>query len=134
MKYLILTFGCQMNRSDSERISAVFDGAGCQPAKNMESADVVIVTMCSVRQMAADRVFGLEQKFKQIKKSNSCFKTILTGCVVDTDKKRFAGIFDHILNINTLPSWPKIAGLFSKIGSGKNYFSVLPKYTGHGAF
>ena len=118
-----------MNRSDSERIAAVFEGAGCLPAKDMVSADIAIVTMCSVRRMATDRVFGLEQKFRQIRKHNPDFIGIVTGCVVDSDKKRLSGIFDHILNINTLAGWPRIAKKNSKCVRLNGYFEASPKRT-----
>ncbi|MFA6376143.1 MAG: MiaB/RimO family radical SAM methylthiotransferase [Candidatus Paceibacterota bacterium] len=137
MEYFIQIFGCQMNRSDSERIATLFESLGMRSTDKMEKADVAAVVMCSVRQMAADRVFGLEQKFKQIKKLCPEFKSILTGCVVENDKERFAKIFDHILDIKTLNQWPKLLDTrksqtlpspeeFDPSGNC-DYFSVLPK-------
>ncbi len=134
MTYFLQVFGCQMNRSDSERIAALFESLGLSPADKMENADIAAVVMCSVRQMAADRVFGLEQKFKQIKKKGSKFKTILTGCVVESDKPRFTKIFDHVLDIKTLNDWPRILNLGASLRglnprdiANNDYFHVLPK-------
>lgn len=100
-----------MNQSDAERIAGLFDSLGFIGISDMENADIAVVVMCSVRQMAADRIFGLEQKIKNIKKRNKKFIAVLTGCVVESDKKRFLRVFDHILDIKTLPRWPDILNL-----------------------
>jgi len=46
MKYFIITYGCQMNKSDSERIAAILEGIGYEKASNIEEADLVTVNMC----------------------------------------------------------------------------------------
>lgn len=116
-----------MNISDAQRIAGLFESRGMKEASTAEAADVFVAVMCSVRQMAADRVFGLEQKIKLAKKKNKKCAAILTGCVVESDKPRFAGIFDHILDIKTLPRWPKILHLaHSEL---RDYFAIPPKQT-----
>lgn len=111
MNYFIQIFGCQMNISDAERIAGLFESFGIKETATAETADIFVAVMCSVRQMAADRVFGLEQKIKSAKRRNKKFIAILTGCVVESDKSRFAGFFDHILDIKTLNDWPKTLNL-----------------------
>lgn len=98
-KYYIKTFGCQMNESDSERITATLEKRGYKKAKNLEQADLIVVNACSVRQTAIDRIFGLKRKFKKLKSQNPKFKTILTGCVLKSDKKKFKNFFDSIVDI-----------------------------------
>lgn len=131
-----------MNRSDAERIASLFESLAMGSAAKFEKTDMFVAVMCSVRQMAADRVFGLEQKFKQIRKTNPAFKSILTGCVVESDKTRFGKLFDHILDIKTLGKWPELlniktaktrrvrdsAGLriFNNCEAG-DYFFIAPK-------
>ncbi len=112
-KYWITTFGCQMNRSDSERIAASLEKDGCKPASKMEEADLVVINMCSVRQPAVDRVFGFAQKFSRLRasfaeaaasaaKAEQGFggqakpKIILTGCILKKDKIKLSKIFDEI--------------------------------------
>ena len=141
MKYFIQIFGCQMNISDAQRIAGLFESRGIKEASTAETANIFVVVMCSVRQMAADRVFGLEQKFKLIRQSNPEFRAILTGCVVESDKPRFAEIFDHIFDIKTLSRWPKILHLthnepregltFASLRrlDLRDYFVIPPKQT-----
>jgi len=108
MKYHIITFGCQMNKADSERIAMILENKGYLPASRESEADLIVVNMCSVRQSAVDRVYGLIPKFKQLKTKNSKLKTVLTGCILKKDKNKFREIFDSIWVL-------------------KNYFKISPK-------
>ncbi|MCD6148536.1 tRNA (N6-isopentenyl adenosine(37)-C2)-methylthiotransferase MiaB, partial [bacterium] len=105
-RYYIITFGCQMNKSDSERIARVLEKMGYKKARKEEIPDIIVVNMCSVRQSAVDRVYGLTQKLKKLKTHNPKLKTILTGCILKEDRKKFAEKFDLILNIKDLKNWP----------------------------
>ncbi len=86
-----------MNKSDSEKIAAVLEKTGYKEASKINEADLVVVNMCSVRQSAVDRVYGLLPKFKKLKA-----KTILTGCVLRKDRRKFVKLFDEIVNIKDL--------------------------------
>ena len=125
MKYFLITYGCQMNKSDSERIAAVLESADYRPAQRIEQADLIVVNMCSVRQSAVDRVFGLNKKLKELKTINYKLKTILTGCVLKKDKNVFSKIFDYVLDIKDLSDWP----LEKKSKKKSDYFRIVPKYT-----
>ena len=107
-KYYIITFGCQMNKSDSERIASVLENKGYQPASKENEADLIVVNMCSVRQSAVDRVYGLAPKFKKLKTKKPKLKTVLAGCILKKDEKKFREIFDSIWNM-------------------RNYFDISPK-------
>lgn len=127
MKHHIITFGCQMNKSDSERITSVLENMGYRQALNMDKADLIVVNMCSVRQSAVDRVYGLIQKFKKLKAEKENFKTILTGCILKKDRPKFAKGFDQILRFKDLlkhqPTEPRDSG--AKV---KKRFTSSTKY------
>lgn len=57
-KYLIETFGCQMNVHDSERLAGLLEQDGYQAAAAVSDADVVILNTCSVREHAAEKLFS----------------------------------------------------------------------------
>ncbi|MDP2663893.1 MAG: radical SAM protein, partial [bacterium] len=95
MKYHIITFGCQMNESDSGRIAADLEKRGYKPAM-VSVADLIVVNMCSVRQSAVDRIFGISQKLAELKAKKPKLKTILTGCILKTDRRKFRNKFDEI--------------------------------------
>jgi tRNA-2-methylthio-N6-dimethylallyladenosine synthase len=130
--YNIITYGCQMNQNDSERISGFLNSENLKLTK-FKKADFVILNLCSVRQSAIDRVWG---KIIEIKKNNSQAKIILTGCILPEDKKKFAKKVDYILNISELKNWiKKINKKIIKQTDDIKYFSVQPKYnSSHTAF
>jgi len=133
MKYFIITYGCQMNKSDSERIATVLESKGYQPASNVNEADLIVVNMCSVRQSAVDRVYGLAPKLKNLKNKNKKLRTVLTGCILKKDKKKFNKSFNFILNIRDLLNWSKIPKnktfrIFEPWDNlSGDYFEITPK-------
>jgi len=102
MKYFAKTYGCQMNESDSEKIAMFLEKKGYEKAPKLEGADLIVVNACSVRQSAIDRILSLKNKFKKLRTSNPKLQTILTGCVLSADKKKFEKYFDEILTIEEL--------------------------------
>src|SRR4030042_5622060 len=101
-KYFLITYGCQMNVADSERIASDLEKKGYRPARNMNEADLVLVNMCSVRQPAVNRVFSQAQKINELKKKGKKIESILTGCILPKDRKKFLGKFDKILHFENL--------------------------------
>ncbi len=85
MKYYIITYGCQMNKSDSERLAAQMSKKRYQPAENLARADLVIINACAVRQSAVDRIYG---KIRRLRQTQPWSKIFLTGCLLPFDKKR----------------------------------------------
>ncbi|HID91607.1 TPA: MiaB/RimO family radical SAM methylthiotransferase [Candidatus Peregrinibacteria bacterium] len=75
--YFIKTFGCQMNHSDSEKLSAVLDSLKLQEVQTVEESDLVIFNTCSIKQHAEDRVFGHVNNAKKAGKI-----VAITGCMI----------------------------------------------------
>ena len=85
--YYIITIGCQMNKSDSERVAGYLSQQGWEPAKDYSRAELVVVNTCGVRQSAEDRIYGLIPRIRRV---NPQVKIVLTGCLVyreDVKKK-----------------------------------------------
>lgn len=108
MKYFIQTYGCQMNLADSEKIKTVIQNMGYKPAPTINGAGLIIFNMCSIRQTAVDKIFGKMKALGILKKKNSKIRTIITGCILKNDIKKFQKHFDFILPIKTLNNWEKI--------------------------
>jgi len=127
MKYHIITFGCQMNKADSEKIARVLENKGYKPASKINEADLIVVNMCSVRQSAVDRVYGLIPKFQKLQTTNYKLQTILTGCILKKDKKKLAKLFDEIVDIkdlikDTKPKYSNKVSALVPIMTGCNNF------------
>lgn len=130
-KYHIVTFGCQANVSDSERVAGVLKLAGFQKALGEEHADVLVYNTCSVRQAAEDRVFGRNKRFRELRAKRPHLKVVLTGCMMHhnerTLKSRLPNV-DIFLPIRDLMHLPEKLG--KKIQEPpKEYLSFVPQYT-----
>ncbi len=88
LKYQIITFGCQMNYSDSERVAAVLQKAGYRGTNEIAEADLVIFNTCSIRQKGEDRVFGMLKNIVGQKKVRPNLLVGLTGCMVRKSSSR----------------------------------------------
>ena len=56
-KYLIETYGCQMNVHDSERMAGLLEQAGYEATEDDADADVIVINTCSVRERAEEKLF-----------------------------------------------------------------------------
>lgn len=86
-RYFIKTFGCQQNYADSERIESTLKNKGYKKAKNISSANYVVVNTCMVRESAENKAYGYIKKLH----ANNNRKIILTGCMVGAALKDSTG-------------------------------------------
>lgn len=110
--YHITTYGCQMNKSDSQRLKGLLEQAGLRAAIDGESADVIVYNSCSVRQKAEDRLYGLARNFEEMKLRNPDCIIAITGCMPGRDKDgRLRERFKHVdlffptAEMVNLPRW-----------------------------
>ncbi|HBX15784.1 MAG TPA: tRNA (N6-isopentenyl adenosine(37)-C2)-methylthiotransferase MiaB, partial [Candidatus Magasanikbacteria bacterium] len=80
-KFFIITFGCQMNKSDSERIVGLLISLGGVEVKEPDEADLVMLNTCSVRQSAENRLFGQVRNLTLLKKNKPDLIIGITGCL-----------------------------------------------------
>lgn len=85
-KFHITTYGCQMNKNDSERLAGLLCGLGFTATDDESVADLIVINSCSVRQTAEDRIFGSQEKYLEYKKTNPKLIVAVTGCMPGRDK------------------------------------------------
>lgn len=91
MKYLIETYGCQLNMAESDAIDVILSGRGLERTEDAEEADVVIINTCSVRKTAENRVWGRLGYFSSVKKKrHGNLRLIVTGCMAERIKDELA--------------------------------------------
>ena len=105
MQYHLVTLGCQMNKSDSERIAAVVEAMGYRRTEDEDQADLIGIVACSVRQKAIDRVYSKIHKWNQLKQSRPLV-TFVTGCMLPADREKFLKLFDLTFQTAELPQLP----------------------------
>ena len=79
-----------MNESDGQRIASLLERKGYKSAPTEKEADFIVINMCSVRQSAVDRIWGKIKELAKLKTENLKLKTVLTGCITKTDRKKFS--------------------------------------------
>jgi len=102
MYYHLVTLGCQMNKSDSERVRTVLEEIGYAWTEDEDRADILGVLACSVRQKSIDKVYSRISSWNK-KKSGRNLITFVSGCMLPADKLRFLKLFDLVFTMEELP-------------------------------
>ncbi len=79
--YFIETYGCQMNFSDAELIETLLSEKGLARAMDSQSADILLINTCGVREHAEQRVLGLLGKLKHRRRHNPRSLLVVCGCM-----------------------------------------------------
>ena len=80
-KYYLETFGCQMNVADSEMIEGILQSKGNYPIKRMDSADIIFVNTCAIREHAEEKVHSRLGVFSKIKNNKPNVIIGVLGCM-----------------------------------------------------
>lgn len=146
MKASIVTFGCQMNQSDSERLATTLENLGYKITEDQEKSDLIIFNTCSVRQKAEDRVLGLMKQMAALKETNSKLLVGITGCMTRISSTHRSLKKDKLLNqlqevdvVFRIEDLPKLGSLLKEADPElamreiseaelKNYFQINPRY------
>ena len=92
----VITFGCQMNKLDSETIAGQLLEAGYQAAGDLSEADVVLINTCSVRQHAEDKVWSLLGTLRRRKTRDPDLIIAVLGCMAQREQKAILARMPHV--------------------------------------
>ena len=85
-RYLVRTFGCQMNEHDSERVAGLFEADGMVAADGVDDADVLFLNTCCVRENADNRLYGHLGHLKPLKEQRPDLRIMVGGCLAQKDR------------------------------------------------
>ena len=85
-RYVVRTFGCQMNEHDSERIAGLLEADGLVPAASEAEADVVVLNTCCIRENADNKLYGTLGHLKRWKDGDSERQIVVAGCLAQKDR------------------------------------------------
>jgi tRNA-2-methylthio-N6-dimethylallyladenosine synthase len=89
LRYLIQTFGCQMNEHDSERMAGLLEREGYVPAASEHDADVIVVNTCSVRERSVDKLRSRLGEIRELSAGRGHAPVVaITGCVAQQEGER----------------------------------------------
>ncbi|MSO45389.1 MAG: tRNA (N6-isopentenyl adenosine(37)-C2)-methylthiotransferase MiaB [Acidobacteria bacterium] len=110
-KYLIETFGCQMNVHDSERMAGLLEQAGFEPTEDAADADVVVINTCSVRERAEDKLYTRLGELRQLAEEQGHNPIVaVAGCVAQQEGaailKRAPQVTDIVIGTQAIRRLP----------------------------
>ena len=95
-KLKILTYGCQMNVADSERMAGILKKIGYTLTDDAEAADLILINTCCVRATAEDKVFGQIGRFKSLKRLKPSLILGVAGCMAQKEGANLIKRAPHI--------------------------------------
>src|SRR6266508_4126490 len=105
-RYVIRTFGCQMNEHDSERIAGLLESDGYVRAEDATEAQVVVLNTCAVRENADNRLYGNLGHLRPLKQANPRLRIVVAGCLAQKDRGQIqerAPWVDVVVGTHALP-------------------------------
>ncbi len=87
MKYHIVTYGCQMNLHESEKIAGILKTAGYSQSAPLEEADIIVFNTCCIRENAENHAFGNIGALKKLKREKKGLIIAVGGCMVQEEGK-----------------------------------------------
>ena len=113
-KYLVETFGCQMNQHDSERMAGLLEQAGYDRTDDDRDADVIVINTCSVREKAEEKLYTRLGEIRMIADETGSRPVVaVAGCVAQQEGERLLGktngrVIDVLIGTQSLKRLPML--------------------------
>lgn len=126
--YKVVTFGCQMNARDSEKLAGILTDIGYVETDTEENADLVLFNTCTVRENANERLYGRLGQLKRSKKNNKDMLIGLCGCMMqeaeEVEKIRKSyGYVDIVFGTHNIYKLAEI--LYNRLENKKQVVDVI---------
>jgi tRNA-2-methylthio-N6-dimethylallyladenosine synthase len=111
-RYLVHTFGCQMNAHDSDRMEEVLRASGWSRADDAEHADLIVLNTCSVREKAEQKLRSEVGKLAPLKAKNPGLVLAVAGCVAQQEGEKLlarVGHLDLLIGPDNIADLPALA-------------------------
>ncbi len=124
-KLFIESYGCQMNRNDSEIVASILAKEGFNTTQSLEDADLVLVNTCSIREKAEQTVRNRLKKYNHAKKSNPKMKVGVLGCMAERLKEKFLEE-EKIVDLVVGPdAYRDLPNLIEEVDAGRDAVNVI---------
>lgn len=124
-KLYIESYGCQMNFSDSEIVTAILKNRGFETTGDIKEADIIFINTCSIREKAEQTVRNRISQFNSIKKRNPEIRIGVLGCMAERLKTKLLDeekLVDMVVGPDAYRDLPK---LIDKVGEGSRAVNTL---------
>ncbi len=114
-----ITFGCQMNLNDSERLAGQLRTIGYEATENIEQACVILINTCCVRESAEKKIYGKIGEMKRLKLINPNIIIGVVGCMAQKDKDKILKKYPHIDLVMGTHNTHQLVELIKKIETSR---------------
>ncbi len=128
IKYHIVTYGCQMNEHESQKIAARLEDMGFRHTAEKAEAGLIVLNTCCVRENAENKIIGNIGALKHLKEKNRSLKIVVCGCMTQQEAiaqkvyKTFPFV-DLVLGTHNLGQLPQL--LAQNMQEGKRRLELL---------
>lgn len=121
----VITYGCQMNKYESERMAGILIGLGYEMTDEVQGADLVLLNTCSIRDKAEQKVYSQLGQLRWLKRHNPQLIIGVCGCVAQQEGERIQQRVPYVDLVFGPQNIPKLPTLLSQVQSHRRQISDL---------
>ncbi len=124
-KYKIITYGCQMNESDSLRMGTQLENIGYTQTDSLDDADIILINTCCVRESAENKIHGKIGEIKHLKQQNPEIIFGVVGCMAQKDGENLfkkAAHIDFVIGTNKIH---ELTNIINEIKASRHHLTDL---------
>lgn len=114
-----ITFGCQMNLNDSERLAGQLRTIGYEATENVDQANLILINTCCVRESAEKKIYGKIGEMKKLKLVNPNIIIGVVGCMAQKDKDKILKKYPHVSLVMGTHNIHQLVELIEKIETSR---------------
>jgi tRNA-2-methylthio-N6-dimethylallyladenosine synthase len=110
-RFVVRTFGCQMNEHDSERLAGMLRAEGMEATEDLDQADVVVLNTCCIRENADNKLYGHLGHLAALQQKKPGLQIAVGGCLAQKDRdevRRRAPHVDVVFGTHNLTRAPQL--------------------------
>jgi tRNA-2-methylthio-N6-dimethylallyladenosine synthase len=125
-RYHITTFGCQMNKADSERMAGILEALGYRSTEDELNADLVLYNTCTIRDNAEQKVYSYLGRQVKRKHDNPALKIVVAGCVAQQEGERLLRRVPEVDLVMGPQYANRLADLLAQVEAGNQVAATEP--------
>lgn len=119
--YHNLTYGCQMNENDSERLAGQLEAVGYTYTDSLEEADLILINTCCVRESAEKKIYGKIGELKRLKAVRPHLIIGIVGCMAQKDREKIIKKAPHVDIVMGTNNLHKLVEIIAEVASSKEH-------------
>jgi tRNA-2-methylthio-N6-dimethylallyladenosine synthase len=121
----VITYGCQMNKYESERMAGILVGLGYEMTDEVQGADLILLNTCSIRDKAEQKVYSQLGHLRWLKRENPQLIVGVCGCVAQQEGERIQQRVPYVDLVFGPQNIPKLPTLLARVQSHRRQISDL---------